>query len=102
MLKIKGGKYVSVIKTDKSYLGRKVFLPNNYLKNWRKTMNQKELRNKLITVVDSGLSARAIADHAKISYDVLAKYKQGKMYLIPSDADKLEKYLSLVQIPTEI
>lgn len=65
-------------------------------------MNQKELRDKLIAVVDSGLNARAIANHTKISYDVLAKYKQGKMYLIPTDADKLEKYLSLVQIPTSI
>ena len=65
-------------------------------------MNQEELRNKLISIVDSGLNARAIASHAKISYDILAKYKQGKMYLIPTDADKLEKYLSLVQIPTSI
>ena len=65
-------------------------------------MNQKELRDKLIAVVDSGLNARAIANHTKISYDVLAKYKQGKIYLIPTDADKLEKYLSLVQIPTSI
>ena len=65
-------------------------------------MNQKELRDKLIAVVDSGRNARAIANHTKISYDVLAKYKQGKMYLIPTDADKLEKYLSLVQIPTSI
>lgn len=65
-------------------------------------MNQKELRDKWIAVVDSGLNARAIANHTKISYDVLAKYKQGKMYLIPTDADKLEKYLSLVQIPTSI
>lgn len=65
-------------------------------------MSQKELRNKLISIVDSGLNARAIANHVHISYDVLAKYKQGKMYLIPADADKLEKYLSLVHIPTEI
>lgn len=65
-------------------------------------MNQEKLRNKLISIVDSGLNARAIANHTKISYDVLAKYKQGKMYLIPTDADKLEKYLSLVQIPISI
>ncbi len=65
-------------------------------------MNQEKLRNKLISIVDSGLNARAIADHTKISYESLAKYKQGKMYLIPTDAYKLEKYLSLVQIPTSI
>lgn len=65
-------------------------------------MNQEELREKLVAIVDSGLSAKAIASHAGISYDVLAKYKQGRMYLIPKDADRLEKYLSLVQIPTEI
>ena len=65
-------------------------------------MNQEKLRNKLISIVDSGLNARAIADHTKISYESLAKYKQGKMYLIPADADKLEKYLLLVQIPTSI
>lgn len=65
-------------------------------------MNQEELRNKLISIVDSGLNARAIADYTKISYESLSKYKQGKMYLIPADADKLERYLSLVQIPTSI
>ena len=65
-------------------------------------MNQEELRNRLIAIIGSGLSARAIADHTKLSYDVLAKFKQGKLYLLPVDADKLDKYLSLVKIPTEI
>lgn len=65
-------------------------------------MNQEELRNRLIEIIGSGLSARAIADHTKLSYDVLAKFKQGKLYLLPVDADKLDKYLSLVKIPTEI
>ncbi len=65
-------------------------------------MNQEELRNRLIVIIGSGLSARAIADHTKLSYDVLAKFKQGKLYLLPVDADKLDKYLSLVKIPTEI
>lgn len=65
-------------------------------------MNQEELRNRLIAIIGSGLSARAIADHTKLSYDVLAKFKQGKLYLLPVDADKLDKYLSLVKIPTSI
>ena len=65
-------------------------------------MNQEKLRNKLISIIDSGLNARAIAKHTVITYDILAKFKQNKLCLTSIDADKLEKYLSLVQIPTSI
>ncbi len=65
-------------------------------------MNQEKLREDLIAVVDSGLNARAIAKHTGITYDILAKFKQNKLCLTYIDADKLEKYLSLVQIPTSI
>lgn len=62
-------------------------------------MNQEELREKLIEIINSGLNARAIAKYTNISYDILAKYKQGKLYLCPKDADILEKYLLIVNIP---
>ena len=62
-------------------------------------MNQEKLREQLLQIIDSGLNARAIAKHTKITYDILAKYKQGKLYLCPSDADKLKAYLDKVVIP---
>lgn len=65
-------------------------------------MCQEELKQKLINTVASGLSAKAISTHTHITYDILAKFKQGKLYLNPADAEKLEAYLGRVQIPTSI
>lgn len=62
-------------------------------------MNQEELRAKLIDIVESGLYARAIAKKTNITYDILAKFKQGKLYLTPDDFSKLETYLDKVVIP---
>lgn len=62
-------------------------------------MNQEELREQLLRIIDSGLTARAIAKHTSITYDILAKYKQGKLYLCPNDAEKLTLYLNKVVIP---
>lgn len=62
-------------------------------------MNQEELREQLLRIIDSGLTARAIARHTSITYDILAKYKQGKLYLCPEDTDKLKSYLDKVVIP---
>lgn len=62
-------------------------------------MNQEELREQLIQIIDSGLNARAIAKYTNITYDILAKYKQGKLYLCPDDANNLKSYLDKVVIP---
>lgn len=62
-------------------------------------MNQEELREQLIQIIDSGLNARAIAKYTNITYDTLAKYKQGKLYLCPDDANNLKSYLDKVVIP---
>lgn len=62
-------------------------------------MNQEELREQLIQIIGSGLNARAIAKHTNITYDILAKYKQGKLYLCPGDAESLKAYLDKVVIP---
>lgn len=62
-------------------------------------MNQEELREQLIQIIDSGLNARAIAKYTNITYDILAKYKQGKLYLCPDDANNLKSYLDRVVIP---
>lgn len=62
-------------------------------------MNQEELRQQLLQIIGSGLNARAIAKHTNITYDILAKYKQGKLYLCPDDAEKLKAYLDKVVIP---
>lgn len=63
------------------------------------TVNQEKLKEQLLHIIDSGLNARAIARHTGISYDLLAKYKKGRLYLCPSDADKLQAYLDKVVIP---
>lgn len=65
-------------------------------------MNQTELRNNLICVIDNGLVAKIIAQKTKIPQDVLSRFKNGKVCLCETDADRLEKYLSLVQLPTSI
>lgn len=65
-------------------------------------MNQDQeelLREKLLRIVNSGLSAKAIAKKTNITYDILAKFKQGKLYLTPKDFYKLESYLDKVVIP---
>lgn len=65
-------------------------------------MNQEELREKLSEIISSGLSAVAISNVTGIGKIDLSRFKNGQINLIDSDADKLEKYLSLVQIPTSI
>ena len=65
-------------------------------------MNQTDLRNKLINVIENGLVAKIIAQKTNIPQDVLSRFKNSKVCLCQADADKLEKYLSLVQIPTSI
>lgn len=65
-------------------------------------MNQEELREKLSEIISSGLSAVAISNVTGISKIDLSRFKNGQINLIDADADKLEKYLSLVQIPTSI
>lgn len=61
-------------------------------------MDQEKLKSKLIDTVDAGLHARAIAKKTGITYDILAKFKQGRLYLNPNDYTKLETYLSKVVI----
>ena len=62
-------------------------------------MDQEGLKLKLINVIESGLNARAIAKKINITYDILAKFKQGRLYLAPKDYEKLESYLDMVVIP---
>lgn len=65
-------------------------------------MNQTDLRTKLIYVIENGLVAKIIAQKTDIPQDVLSRFKNGKVCLCEPDAVKLEKYLSLVRIPTSI
>lgn len=65
-------------------------------------MNQEELREKLSDIISSGLSAVAISNVTGISKIDLSRFKNGQINLIDADADKLNKYLSLVHIPTSI
>lgn len=62
-------------------------------------MDQEGLKLRLINVVDSGLNARAIAKKINMTYDLLAKFKQGRLYLTPKDYAKLVSYLDKVVIP---
>lgn len=62
-------------------------------------MNQNELRERLMDIVNAGLSVRAISRNADISYDLLAKFKQGRLLLIEKDVKRLDQYLSNVKIP---
>jgi len=61
--------------------------------------DQEKIREQLLCIVSAGLNAKAIAKKTNITYDTLAKYKQGKLYLRPDDAQKLKSYLDKVVIP---
>lgn len=65
-------------------------------------MTQVDLREKMSEIISKGLSAVAISKATGISKIDLSRFKNGQINLIDSDADKLEKYLSLVQIPISI
>lgn len=65
-------------------------------------MTQGDLREKMSEIISKGLSAVAISKATGISKIDLSRFKNGQINLIDSDADKLEKYLSLVQIPISI
>lgn len=62
-------------------------------------MEQEKLKERLLFIINAGLNAKAIAKHTHITYDILAKFKQGKLYLNPDDANKLKVYLDKVVIP---
>lgn len=65
-------------------------------------MSQNDLRIMLSDIISSGLSAVAISNVTGISKIDLSRFKNGQINLIGADADKLNKYLSLVHIPTSI
>lgn len=62
-------------------------------------MDQELLRERLNSVVASGLIAKAISKHTNIATDVLSRFKNGYVCLCPSDAEKLKLYLDKVVIP---
>lgn len=62
-------------------------------------MNQKELREKMNTIVLSGLSCKAISTKTKIAPDILSRFKNGHVCLCQDDAERLEAYLDKVNIP---
>ena len=64
--------------------------------------NQNELRNKLSAIISSGLSASSISKVTNISRIDLSRFKNGQICLIESDAEYLEKYLDMVNIPTNL
>ena len=65
-------------------------------------MSQNDLRIMLSDIISSVLSAVAISNVTGISKIDLSRFKNGQINLIDADADKLDKYLSLVHIPTSI
>lgn len=64
--------------------------------------NQNELRNKLSAIISSGLSASSISKVTNISRIDLSRFKNGQICLIDSDAENLNKYLDMVNIPTNL
>ena len=62
-------------------------------------MGQESLRERLNTVIASGLAAKAISKRTGVTPDVLSRFKNGHVCLCPEDADKLKRYLDKVVIP---
>ena len=65
-------------------------------------MEQEKIREKLLCVISSGLSANAIAKVTNISGIDLSRFKNRQINLIDSDLEKLNCYLEQVKIPTSI
>lgn len=65
-------------------------------------MNQDLLRDKLAEVIANGLTAVSVARVIGISANDLSRFKNGQINLIEYEARKLDKYLSMVNIPTDI
>lgn len=62
-------------------------------------MNQDRLREKLNSIVASGLTAKAIAKKTDISTDNLSRFRNGHICLVADDAERLKVYLDKVVIP---
>lgn len=65
-------------------------------------MNQDILRDRLSEVISKGLTAVSIARVLGITANDLGRFKNGQINLIEYEARKLDKYLSMVNIPTDI
>lgn len=57
------------------------------------------LRDKLNDIVESGLSAKAIAKNIGFSENDLSRFRNHKLYLRRADAEILSNYLDKVVIP---
>lgn len=79
-----------------------------YCKNTNKknlggfNLNQEDLRDKLITTAQNGLTMLSVSKKIGISSSILSQFKNGKVWLTRNDAEKLDRYLSKVYIPTEV
>ena len=62
-------------------------------------MNQDSLREKLNSIVASGLTAKAIAKNIGVSTDNLSRFRNGHICLVAGDGDRLKGYLDKVVIP---
>lgn len=62
-------------------------------------MNQNELREKLCSIIENGLMAKAIAAKTGITTDILSRFKNKHICLCDSDSAKLSVYLDKVIIP---
>ena len=62
-------------------------------------MFQEELKNKFLSIIQAGLSAKSIAEYTEIDYKDLSRFKNGHIFLNSSYADRLDKYLDKVIIP---
>ena len=48
-------------------------------------MDQKELRDKLIAVVEAGLTSKSVASKTGIATDILSRFKNGHVCLCEND-----------------
>ena len=62
-------------------------------------MNQEELRNKLNTIIERGLSAKAIAVNAGIGEVTMSRFRKGTRSLKSSELKNLSDYLNQIVIP---
>ncbi len=60
---------------------------------------QENLKNKFISIVKAGLSAKSIAENTEIDYKDLSRFKNGHICLCEDEANRLQAYLDKVVIP---
>lgn len=87
---------------SKCILERRSIISNDFytiIEGEKMNQNQDLLRDRLNSVIASGLAAKAISKRTGITTDVMSRFKNGHVCLCECDKNRLEDYLNKVALP---